>query len=220
MDTHSKRWTWLGLAIALFGVPLVIIAYRSIVGDTTAASQQAAREVAILALFAVLLWIIRSGEKLPLSSIGLRFDKIGWTLLWSLVGLVLLGAATAAAFGLLGVLKLKYISSNPTHFVAPMWVVLLTVLRAGIVEETFYRGYAIERLQALTGSRVVAVAVPLVAFALFHYRGGIAGILIALVLGAVLTGFYLWKRNLLANIVAHFLIDFIPNILLPLIAPN
>jgi membrane protease YdiL (CAAX protease family) len=42
--------------------------------------------------------------------------------------------------------------------------------------------------------------------------------LIALVLGGILTGFYLWKRNLVANIFAHFLIDFIPNVLLPLFA--
>ena len=91
------------------------------------------------------------------------------------------------------------------------------ILRAGIVEESFYRGYAIERLTALTGSRSIAVALPLVVFALFHYRQGAGGILAAFILGAILSGLYVWKRDLIANIVAHFLIDFIPNVLLPLI---
>jgi membrane protease YdiL (CAAX protease family) len=45
-----------------------------------------------------------------------------------------------------------------------------------------------------------------------------AGVFLALVLGAILTGFYLWKRNLLAVIVAHFMVDFIPNILFPLLS--
>jgi len=36
-----------------------------------------------------------------------------------------------------------------------------------------------------------------------------------LVLGAALTAFYLWKRDLLAAIIAHFLVDFIPNVALP-----
>jgi membrane protease YdiL (CAAX protease family) len=36
---------------------------------------------------------------------------------------------------------------------------------------------------------------------------------IALVLGAALTFFYLWRRDLVANIFGHFLVDFISNVL-------
>jgi len=92
-------------------------------------------------------------------------------------------------------------------------VTVLTVMRAGIAEEVLYRGFAIERLQALTGNRWVAAGVPLILFAAFHYRQGLAGICIAFLLGAILTVFYLWKRDLLANIFGHFLTDFIPNVL-------
>ena len=86
-----------------------------------------------------------------------------------------------------------------------------------IAEEVLYRGYAIERIEALTGSRWMAALIALGAFAAFHYRQGLAGIVIAFLLGAILTGFYLWKRNLVANIFAHFLVDFVPNVLLPLL---
>jgi len=35
------------------------------------------------------------------------------------------------------------------------------------------------------------------------------------VLGSIITGYYLWKRDLLAAMFAHFLVDFVPNVLLP-----
>jgi membrane protease YdiL (CAAX protease family) len=43
----------------------------------------------------------------------------------------------------------------------PLWAVGLAVLRAGTVEEICYRGFAIERLQSLTGNRAVAIGLPL-----------------------------------------------------------
>jgi membrane protease YdiL (CAAX protease family) len=99
-------------------------------------------------------------------------------------------------------------------------VTSLAVLRAGISEEVLYRGYAIERLQSLTGSKWVAAGLSLILFAAFHFRQGMAGVMIAFVLGAVLTAFYLWKRDLISNILAHFLVDFVPNVLLPLLGAD
>jgi len=89
----------------------------------------------------------------------------------------------------------------------------LIVVRAGAVEELFYRGYAIERLQALGLNRYAAAAIPLLIFGVGHWTGGWANILIALSLGAILAGFYLWRRDLLANIIGHFLVDFVANVL-------
>ena len=91
------------------------------------------------------------------------------------------------------------------------------VVRAGVAEEIFYRGYAIERIQALTGNRWIAVSIPLVIFSIGHFRQGPGGILISFVAGGILTATFLWKKDLLANIIAHFLIDFIPNVLVPLL---
>jgi membrane protease YdiL (CAAX protease family) len=36
----------------------------------------------------------------------------------------------------------------------PVWLVFIVVVRAGVVEELFYRGYAIERLQGLGFGRI------------------------------------------------------------------
>lgn len=35
-----------------------------------------------------------------------------------------------------------------------------------------------------------------------------------LIIATILTAFYLWRRDLIATIFAHFLVDFIPNVLL------
>src|SRR5438874_7639097 len=94
-----------------------------------------------------------------------------------------------------------------------LWLITLIVLRAGVVEELFYRGYAIERLQAVGRKPAWAAGIPLVIFALGHWTGGAANILIALVLGAILSAFYLWRRDLVANMIGHGTVDFIANVL-------
>jgi len=85
---------------------------------------------------------------------------------------------------------------------------LAIVARAGVVEEFLFRGYAIERLYELTGSRFVAGLVPLVIFAVGHVvNWGPAQILVAGAAGLVLTLLYLWRRDLASNMVAHFIVD-------------
>jgi len=86
------------------------------------------------------------------------------------------------------------------------------------VEEFFYRGYAIDRLQKIGAGRIASWLIPLLIFSIAHWTGGAANVLIAFVLGGILTAFYQWRRDLLANIFGHFLIDFIANILPALLA--
>jgi membrane protease YdiL (CAAX protease family) len=93
-----------------------------------------------------------------------------------------------------------------------VWLLVFIVFRAGVVEELFYRGYAIERIESLGLNRFLAVVIPLTIFGVAHWTGGWANILIALALGVILSVFYVWRRDLVANMIAHFLVDFIGNI--------
>lgn len=213
-DTDRKKWSLPGLTIALVGLPILTAGYRLSIGEFSTIGQVAFREAAASVLLLSLLWIVAYGERLPLRSIGLRHN-VGRSLAWGLLLFIFLGLATAAALGLLHLLGLSY--GHERAFVPPLWLMALVVLRAGVVEEVFYRGYAIERIAMLTRSRLAAGALSLTAFALSHVHQGISGIVVALVLGTILTGFYLWRRNLVANIVGHFLINFVPNILLPML---
>jgi hypothetical protein len=104
--------------------------------------------------------------------------------------------ALSLAFGFIKLFGLPVGSVDSKAYDAlPTWVLLVVIIRAGFVEELFYRGYAIERLQSLTGSLIFAAGIPLVIFAVSHYRQGQAGIIIAMLTGAVLTGVYVYKAK-------------------------
>jgi membrane protease YdiL (CAAX protease family) len=212
----NRAWTYAGLIIALFGIPAATIGFK-LAGFTKADSGAVVvREFRVLALVALLMWIVRAGERLPLSSIGLKRQPVVPAILWSLAALcAFLAAVFACLLLILPALGLTYGQGGGPA--VSMAVTLLVVIRAGLAEEVFYRGYAIERIEALTGSTAIAAIVPLIMFAGFHFSQGVAGVIIAFTVGAVATAIYLWKRNLVILIAAHFLTDFIPNVLLPLI---
>jgi len=212
---NSRTWTAAGLCVALFGIPAVTTLHRILSPDPLASGGIIIRELAILALTAGLLAIVLKGERLPLTSIGIRTDRVGRSLLWGIPFALACFAAVIACLAIYSAMGIHYGEGQSISRALP--VTTLTVLRAGISEEVLYRGYAIERLQRITGSKWIAAAVALILFAAFHYRQGLAGVGIAFVAGAVLTGLYLWKRDLIANMFAHFLVDFIPNVVLPLL---
>ena len=75
----------------------------------------------------------------------------------------------------------------------------------GAVEETLYRGYAIERLSAMIGRRWFGALAATIAFGLAHVPNwGVRFSRAAdLPFGVVTTLFYLWRRDLAANAIAH-----------------
>lgn len=207
-----------GLAIALFVSPVFIAIYRRITGENHSDTQLLGRETAIFLLVGLLLWIVKRGEKLPLASIGLRVTMLRKSLLRGIGLAAVVLAVTVGLYLLLRSVGVHLGEDSGKVFHPSLWVVTVIMLRAGIAEEIFYRGYAIERLQSLTGSKTLAALVPLTLFALAHYRQGLGGIVAAFILGGILTVFYMKFRDLLANITAHFLADFVLNVILPLVS--
>lgn len=201
--------TWLGLFVALFGMLLVRQVVNSIYPEATVTSATL-KEAGMWLVGITVILIVKLGEGLPLSSIGLQRSRLGKSILWSLL-------LTALCFAAAGVFV------TVTHFNGgrnaeslaklPLWLIIATVIRAGVVEELCYRGYTIERLHALGLPRAAAAGIPLVIFGIGHWTGGILNIGIALLLGAILALFYLWRRDLAANMIGHTLVDFIPNVL-------
>ncbi len=204
-----SKLTWLGLLLSLFGM----LVARAIVNHYwPALTFEAAlwKEGLIWLCTVAVLLIILKAEKLPLTSVGIgtsTFGKsLGWGLLLTLVCFivaVILAAVTGYGHG----------PASEAMAKLPLWLITLIVTRAGIVEEFFFRGYAIERLQMVGLSRPWAAIIPLVIFSVGHWTGGWANIVIALALGIILTLSYLWRRDLIANMIGHFMVDFIPNVL-------
>jgi uncharacterized protein len=81
-------------------------------------------------------------------------------------------------------------------------------ITAAVFEEIFYRGFTIERVAELTHLRWLAAGVSLAAFTYAHLGyWGWSHLIVAGFGGLVLTGLYLWRRDLVSNMVAHFLTD-------------
>ena len=201
--------TCVGLFVALFGMLLVRQVVNRVWPDATFKAALI-KEAGMWLVGAVLLVIIKVGERQPLSSIGLGTARWGKSILWGLLlGVVclLVGGLVAALTGFTGGEAGKAMEKLPT------WLLFLIVIRAGVVEELCYRGYAIERLHALGLPRGLAAGVPLLIFGLGHWTGGWANIVIALVLGGILALFFVWRRDLAANMIGHWFVDFVVNVI-------
>jgi membrane protease YdiL (CAAX protease family) len=207
--TGSRVATWIGLFVSLFGMLIIRSVVLRVAVDPRHPSTVLIRELVYFAAATGLLLLVKFWEKKPLSSIGIGTASAGKSIGWGfLLGVICF--AVAAVIALLT--HYGHGEASKAMDRLPTWLLTVVVFRAGIVEELFYRGFAMERLREVGLSRAGAFVVPLVIFGLGHYTGGGANIVIALVLGGILAAFYSWKRDLNANMFAHTLVDFVANV--------
>jgi len=90
----------------------------------------------------------------------------------------------------------------------PLWFRIVVIITAGTTEELMFRGYPIERLHEMGCALWLAALIPLLIFTLAHLsmwgKGHLASVLFC---GGLITGLYLWQRDLIACMIAHTLID-------------
>ena len=167
------------------------------------------QEIFFWTMAGIVLLYVRVIERRPLASIGLQ--RPTWkTLAFGVagaVGVFVLGGLTVAF-----VLPLLHLKQDPgtvkRYLDMPYWIRFAIVTRAAICEEILMRGYGIERLQELTGSKLVAGFVTLGLFSLGHWTyGTVAQVLMAGAAGLALTILYIWRRDLGANMIAHWIVD-------------
>jgi membrane protease YdiL (CAAX protease family) len=207
--------TWIGLFIALFGI-LIVRRAVSLFYPSLTFGATVWKESLIWLCVILLLVIIRRGERLPLTSINIGTVSVGRSSLWA----VIIAVLCAVLGGIVATLThFKGGELGEAFLKLPFWLVVLIVVRAGLVEELFYRGYAIERLQSIGLNRYCAGIIPLLIFGFAHAPNGWTNVVLALALGLVLMLVYLWRRDLVANMLGHFLVDFV-SIVLPRLAPH
>ena len=197
--------TYLGLCVALGG-PFLPYLFDPVLFGTAWTALRIEWDIGIHWLnLGVLIAVILFAEKLPLVSIGLR------ALRWWTLPLGLIAGAIILSLGGFLVSALKVGSEE--HFAAflmslPFVVRLLIVLTAGIFEETLFRGYALERLAAAFNNKWVAGAITVVIFTLAHVPAvGLTHLLPVFIVSVFITLLYLWRRDLVVNIIAHVTID-------------
>jgi len=153
---------------------------------------------------AIVLAIALFWEGRTLASIGLR------RLSFASVGFAIVGAGALAGYLVYGLLHQPQHSDAQAAPLVNGSVVyaLCLAVRAGVIEEIFFRGLAIEQLTVLTGSRWVSAFLATAVFVVIHalHFDWIQLVPIAAV-SVVLVGLYLWRRDLWANILAHIMVD-------------
>lgn len=202
----QPRWPiWLGLLLALGIVSLPFSVWL----DEFANVRHLVTNEAIWWLYVagMLAYVLRV-ERRPLSSIGFRRLGARDIAIGIAAGIAIL-AALACIYYLIFPLLHWDLSQGMNKLAAtPLWWRLISTVRAAVSEELLFRGYAMERLSELTGSRKIAACISCAIFMLDHVpTWGWQHLAIAGVGGIALTLLYLWRRNLWVNILAHFIVD-------------
>jgi len=205
-NSNTSYAVMTGLVISILGLPVI--------GMLTKYFPEQTRTIWGLALTwivtIVLLILIKFGEKRSYSSIG--FFPI--TIKEGLIAMGI-GAVLSLSVPLLTLLASQFLPSTTEGSimdaaVQTSWYMLLFgVLTSGVTEEIIFRGYLIERLGKLTGKLPVAVGISVLAFTLPHVvNWNITHVIgVVLPLGLILSWLYLWKRNILFNIIVHIVIN-------------
>ena len=163
-------------------------------------------------LVGLVLLYVRLAERRPLSSIGLRAPGI-WNIgIGIAAGILMTAALGAMYFVVLPALHLNDGAATTANGAAlmatPFWWRFISTIRAAVSEEIAFRGYAMERIEELTGSRAIATLLSCAVFTLAHVSvWGWSHELVVGCAGLAFSLLYLWRRNLWVNIIAHFMID-------------
>lgn len=205
---QRRSWFWICLGLAsAFGLPELHLG-RFLAPGQDLLSKGVGELIFWLIGLAIVGYVI-AVERRPVSSIGLR--QPDWkTFVYGLLGAIVMFASVILSFSLIfPLLGLKMNQQAMEQITStPLWFQTLIFLRAGVVEEILYRGYAIERLQELTGSKWIAALLSIVIFTWAHLAGWGGAQLIVVALGTIILALlYLWRRDLICNMLAHFLVD-------------
>lgn len=208
--TFLNLW-WRQMLIALAAI-LALEVWIAWMPSLTVASVQAAmlREAVLLGGSLLLMrYLLQSG---PVTAAEMGWVRPGKkTLIWGLLCLLGLVLGMVFLFLVRGWLKvddgMAQIGARAAH---PIWMLFMFSAVAAISEEIVYRGILIGWLTRITGRLWAGALIALVLFAVSHvgtWDWNYA--ILAAVPGAVLTLFFVWKRDLGVCIAGHFLLDFL-----------
>ena len=203
------------MILGLLAARQVTVGFELLVADTVL------RDIALVALILFFLW--RNRESMV--SIGWRTENLGREVL---VGIILF-PVIFYFIGLLGSILQEIGFSAPSapqqSFLIPegplqRGLAFLLVAVVAVAEETIFRGYLLLRFMNLRMGSVAAVIISSLIFSLGHGYEGSAGVITVGATGAILAAVYLWRENLIAPVVIHFLQNLTAILLLPLASPQ
>lgn len=201
--------TLAGLGLALLGPGAIALLWRW----STRREVSLHRSLPWLAAFILLLVAVaalaRLGEQQRWPDLGFgatTWLSIPFGLLLALFFILIFGPVAAWCLARTG---LGAFAPGQDRLAAlPRWYLCLAIVIVAAGEEWLYRGYAIERLEGLTGNAWLAGGISLLAFGIVHLPlWGIGVALTTLVSGGILTAVYVLHRDIALLMLAHVVTD-------------
>lgn len=198
-----------GLLVAWGGTALLVSPLARYLGDSSSLVAGVLGQVVLWVLCAAVIGIVVGWEKKPLASLWLKplqWQSFAWAGVLTIGSIALLFPTTEWMRRNLGLPG--YAAGMETALASPVWLRVLAVLTAGVVEETLFRGFAVTRLAQLSRSLALAISLSSVVFAALHFPVWGTGPSVVFFIGGMATTlFFVWRRDLLAMILAHVAID-------------
>jgi membrane protease YdiL (CAAX protease family) len=208
------------LAVA-WGGPLVLLspAYR-LLGAPERMTTQILGQLMLWGLLAAILVIVIFWEKQPLASLSLRpfrWSSLAWGLLLAVVTICVVMPSLTWALRVAGIPGFE--TGMAKILILPVWFRAFAAITAGIIEDTLFLGYGFNRLKLITGSYWLSGVITVLVVSLLHFPHWGAGPVLAYFVAVGLgTAFFVWRRDLLANIVAHVTVDAMGLVIVPLLS--
>jgi len=171
-----------------------------------------------ITLTIILLMIVFFWEREKWNSIGLK-RMSAKDVIWGITGFFLGVLSFMISQPILKIMGLNTTLEGIERLMdIPILIRVILVLSAGITEEIFFRGYAIERLTKITGGNIkIGAFVGYTIFVLIHIIfWGIGGTIQIALWSIIITLIYIKQRNLWACIIMHILNDAYAFLVLPL----
>jgi membrane protease YdiL (CAAX protease family) len=205
----STARVWYGLTLALAAYGALTVA--GLVGRSKLAVEELGDPARLISLWSPIMGLgviaiaaFIEDQPAPLRSLGLLRPTpldVAWGMLFFAFGFVtMLRIAPVVDHHLAGI----HVHLNQV----PILIGWEAVVSAATMEELFFRGYLIERFERVSGSTWFAATTSLIMFAFGHLVAwGPAGVARNLIWGAFVTILYVWRRNLPACMLMHFMQD-------------
>lgn len=193
----------------LFSVPVQASIHR-LAPQLGLNGARAITEGAVWLYAAIVLGIALFWERRTLASIGLRRPRLSSLGFGIAAAIAMAAVGAAAGYVIYGLLRQpQHADAQAAALVGGSVIYALCLsVRAGVVEEIFYRGLATEQLSVFTGSRWLSALVAAAVFTLVHalHFDWVQLIPIGIV-ALILAALYLWRHDLWANIIGHIVVD-------------
>jgi len=200
----ERRGAAMGIIAILIAFFSLVLGFRALglVGD-----QRIIREVVFFAFGIAVLIAVKRGERRPLSSMGLHRPTLK-TLWWSIAATLALLSITACTYAALTMAGLPTPGGDGGSG-NPLWMVLIIALRAAFVEELVFRGYVLERLENIRLGSFFAIVWSAGLFVAAHLSAKFETIFFLVPAAIFFGAVFVWKRDLVVCMVAHFVVDFV-----------